>query len=309
MTFLMLLGYASLAVFVVAVGVRAYHFANTPTHVRWELYPVPHEPPHRAKHGGSYFELVDWWDKPHETSMFHELVDMVGEMVFIKALYKARFKQWIVSFPFHFGLYILMVFIVALFSAAVLGALGILVPGEGVGRIVGYLLGLMGAAGFALMALGAVGLLFRRLTDPDLKDFTGPIDLLNLVLFIGLGMLGLLTLALDPTTSQLVAYFQGQVTLQPAQGVSFVTGLTVAYACVLVAYIPLTHMSHFVAKYFTWHSVRWNDKALRPGNDIDLQIQEQLQWKVSWSAEHVGSDGKKSWAEVATTNPFREEKK
>jgi hypothetical protein len=46
------------AVFVFAVGCigRVLQYARAPIHLRWELYPVPHETPERVKHGGSYFE-------------------------------------------------------------------------------------------------------------------------------------------------------------------------------------------------------------------------------------------------------------
>jgi nitrate reductase gamma subunit len=306
---LVLLGYIAFVIFVVAVLMRVIHFANTPTHLRWELYPVPHEDPRRAHYGGSYMEEVDWWTKTQQVSHVNELIDMLGEMLLIKALYKHRFKQWIVSFPFHLGLYLLMGLIALLFLGGLAGALGVDLTTGALALVVGGLTGFTAFAGFALMMLGAAGLLVRRLIDPDLRDFTGPIDLFNLLLFIVLGVLGLGTMALDPAGTELRGYFQSMLTLAAPTDLSALTTVTVIYACAVVAYIPLTHMSHFVAKYFTWHSVRWNDAALRPGNAIDTAIQEQLQYKVSWSADHIGSNGERTWAEVATTNPFKEEGK
>ncbi len=29
-------------------------------------------------------------------------------------------------------------------------------------------------------------------------------------------------------------------------------------AALLIAYIPITHMAHFVVKYFAYHKVRWD---------------------------------------------------
>jgi nitrate reductase gamma subunit len=46
----------STTVAVIATVVRAVGYARMPLHLRWELYPVPHEAPDRAAHGGSYFE-------------------------------------------------------------------------------------------------------------------------------------------------------------------------------------------------------------------------------------------------------------
>jgi hypothetical protein len=62
-------------------------------------------------------------------------------------------------------------------------------------------------------------------------------------------------------------------------------------------------MSHFIGKYFTYHSVRWNDRALRPGDRLERKLAEYLAYKPTWAAGHVGADGRRTWAEVATTNP------
>ena len=73
-----LLAYAGIVVFVVAVIARIRMFARMPMHLRWELYPVPHEAS-RAAHGGSYLEEVDWWLKPREGSKAPELQALGGE--------------------------------------------------------------------------------------------------------------------------------------------------------------------------------------------------------------------------------------
>jgi hypothetical protein len=77
----------------------------------------------------------------------------------------------------------------------------------------------------------------------------------------------------------------------------------------LVAYIPLTHMSHFIAKYFTYHNIRWDDAANKRGGKIEVKLTECLTYRPTWSAVHVGADGKKTWAEIAASSPVREQKK
>jgi hypothetical protein len=77
----------------------------------------------------------------------------------------------------------------------------------------------------------------------------------------------------------------------------------------LVVYIPLTHMSHFVGKYFAYHSIRWNDAPNLAGGKEEETINELLKQPVSWAAPHIDSHGKKSWAEVATQIPLEEKKK
>ena len=70
---------------------------------------------------------------------------------------------------------------------------------------------------------------------------------------------------------------------------------------VIAAYIPYTHMAHFIAKYFTYHTVRWDDA---PNNaQISKRIAEYLSYKPTWSAPHVTTGAGRTWLDVATTNP------
>jgi nitrate reductase gamma subunit len=55
---LFLICYLAAVVFVVACLVRIAIYARAPIHLRWELYPVPHEDPARVAYGGSRFEEV-----------------------------------------------------------------------------------------------------------------------------------------------------------------------------------------------------------------------------------------------------------
>ena len=54
----------ALIVFVIAVIVRIAFWIRLPKHLRWELYPLPHEPPDKARYGGSFMEDTDWWTRP-----------------------------------------------------------------------------------------------------------------------------------------------------------------------------------------------------------------------------------------------------
>ena len=104
-----LITYLSLLVFVIAVVARFIRIQSYPINLRWEIYPIPHEGA-RSKHGGSKMEEVDWWEKSHPKSLFHEVVFMLEEMLLLKALYENNRKMWRWSFPFHFGLYLCAAF-------------------------------------------------------------------------------------------------------------------------------------------------------------------------------------------------------
>jgi hypothetical protein len=87
MSLLYVLIYASALTFLIACIVRAVHYMRLPLHLRWDLYPVPHEESERAKHGGSYFESADWWKKPTTFNWAGELRSMLSEIIFQKGLW------------------------------------------------------------------------------------------------------------------------------------------------------------------------------------------------------------------------------
>ena len=104
---LILLSYALLAIFAVAFVLRALRLARLPIHLRWELAPVPHEKG-KGHYGGSYLEEPMWWSKPLEKDKVAEGVYMFKEILFLKALFEHKRGMWYFSFPFHFGLYLLI---------------------------------------------------------------------------------------------------------------------------------------------------------------------------------------------------------
>ncbi len=291
--------YIAFAVFAVAVLARFLMWTKLPLSVRWELYPVAHEAK-RAHYGGSYLEEADWWKKPREASLFGELKVMLPEIFFLVALKEHNPKMWIRSFPFHFGMYLVGGGTFVMVARAILGAI---LPGLVAGGF-GVFLGWIGvacfAAGLCLGLVGALGLLHRRLTDPDLKDFTTAADKFNLVFFIVVFGIALVHfLFLDSDLSRTMTYIGNLVTFQmgPTSGL---TAISMMLFGLLLAYIPLTHMSHFVGKYFAYHAIRWNDEPNLRGGHFEPKIQSVLGYPVTWAAEHIKGDGKKNWVDVAT---------
>ncbi len=207
--------YAAAVTFVVASVVRAIRYARAPLHIRWELQPVPRGA------GGQLFA-------------------MLSEVLFFHGLWRFNRRLWLCSYPFHLGLYVLVLAGAFRYRPAAL-------------------------IGAALVIAGAASLLYLRLTDPGLRNFTTAGDILNLLFFIvatGLFLAGW-------TTAALIA------------------------GSLLVAYIPFTHMAHFIAKYFTYHSVRWDDRT-------GVSLARYLTYRPTWAASHIGADGKRSWGEIAS---------
>ena len=288
---------------------RIYKQITMPLHVRWELYPVKHEPGKKAKYGGSYMEEPNGWEKKRERSLFNEIKYMVPEILLLRGLKEENPRLWNVSFPFHFGLYLLIGTFILLF----MGALGMIfrtqiAPGKGlIPSLIYYLTILMGFLGLALGTVGSAALLRRRLKDPELGNYSALADYLNPALFLVFFAVGLLAwLFHDPAFDGARAYVYSLLTFggRPegmAVERSFLGRLAIVLTALLMAYIPLTHMSHMFMKYFMYHSVRWDDEPNLRGGRIEAAILNNLGFKPTWAAPHVGADGRKTWAEIATS--------
>ena len=156
MTFLNLVVYGTAIVFVIAVLARALRIAKMPVHVRWELYPVPHEKG-RAHSGGSRLEEVDWWTKPIEKDHLGELKVMIPEIILLKGVWEHNRPLWFGSFPLHFGLYLLIGNMGLLTLSAILQIFGIEIA------ILPAIITYLAWGGCILGAIGSVIMLLMRM--------------------------------------------------------------------------------------------------------------------------------------------------
>ena len=302
--------YAGLVIFLAGCLRRIRQYTRTPLHLRWELYPVPHEGPYRAAYGGSYFEAQGWWRKPQVMDRRHEWRVMAEEILLMKSLREFNRRLWIPSFVFHSGLYLA---IAAAGLAAIAGLSHAMFRGAGGGALTSTLAAIYGAVGLAaavLIVAGACLLLFRRIADEGMKNSTRASDIFNLIFFIvAFTLLASGYLLRGPDATPLGQVARGAFEFDRGVRIGGVFGMGMILTAALAAYIPFTHMAHFIAKYFAWHSVRWDDRRNERGSAIEAGIAANLSYKPTWSAPHVGADGERSWAEVASANPAKEARK
>jgi len=300
---LILLSYVLLAIFVVFFALRSLKMARMPVHLRWELSPVPHEKG-KGHYGGSYLEDHQWWTKPIEKDHVAEGLYMFTEILFLKALFEHKRSLWWFSFPFHFGMYLLI------------GAVALLVLG-GLGTVTGLVtpdlwlltrvFPLLAGVGYALGIFGAVGLFFTRVLEKGMANSTTYATYFNVILLgalFGTGLWALISVPdfADQTLGFVGALFTANMSVQLA-------GILKAHfllSFVFLAYLPFTQMMHFVAKYFTYHEVRWDDNPVEPGGKMEKELFELLGQSPTWSGAHVRADGKKTWVDIATDTGERE---
>lgn len=294
MTVLHILAYAAAAVFVIVVAIRTIRLATTPTHLRWELYPVAHEKG-KVSYGGSYLEEKDWWTKPRKKSMLGELKVMIPEILLLKGVWEHHRSMWLWSFPMHFGLYLVIGCAVLVVISAFTGTQ------TGIGATLSQAGWVVGLLGYILGTLGAFGLFFYRMFSPKTRGFTPISAYFNLIFLFVLFASGLyLFVTVTNPIGGLAAFCHGFLTFSSGPAPAGAAAIHLTVALLFMLYLPFTHMTHFIAKYFTYHSVRWNDEPNLPGSKLEAAIQRQLKYPVSWSAPHLKADGKKSWADIAT---------
>ncbi|MCX5872158.1 MAG: respiratory nitrate reductase subunit gamma [Deltaproteobacteria bacterium] len=303
MGFLQFLTYLSGLVFVIAFAAKLLKYATMPMHVRWELYPIPHE---GKEWGGSFYEEVDHWKKTRHKDHMAQYRFMVPEILFIRALHEDNKPLWYWSFPFHMGLYLCIGGLVFLGLGAVLQIFGMVPENSALASLVQSFTIVFAVPGFILGALGSIGLIVKRMTDANLTDVTAGIDYMNLIWLGLLFLTGFIVWLQDPGFGVSRAYLKSLITFGPMT--ESMGGVHIVNLLLFIgfwAYFPFTHMTHMVSKYFMWDKVKWDDDPNRGDAGMDSRIKTYLSYPVTWAAAHVDAQGgKKSWAEVATTNPW-----
>jgi nitrate reductase gamma subunit len=302
-----ILSYVCVALFLAAVIAKVVKYATTPIHLRWELYPVAHEKG-RAGYGGSMFEELDWWTKPRQVDRFNEYKEMFLEIVFLKGVWKHNPRLWVFSFPFHFGLYLIIAWLGLSFLLSILFAAGVSFS-AGFGKFVQIVVAVLGYSGLVLTALGALGLLYRRIASPDIRRYSAPIEYINLAfILLVVGVAIAVQLVIDPWLHGPIAYLASLATFSRAGAFPAALQVEFILGSLLLAYIPLTRMAHFIAKYFLYHDVRWSDDPNPRGGKIESKLKQVFGYPMHWRGPHIQTG--KSWAEVGTRfEEVKEEKK
>ncbi|MEW6547678.1 MAG: respiratory nitrate reductase subunit gamma [Bacillota bacterium] len=291
--------YVSLLVLVVGLAARTLRYARAPMHLRWELYPVPHEV--GKPYGGSYFEEPDWWTHPRKTSFVGELRVMLSEIFLHAGLWHHNRKMWVVSYPFHLGIYLVAIFLVLLLAGGAVQAAGGQVTADSGGVLTAlyYLSLAAGPAGMVMVIVGGLGVLARRLGDPTLRSYSAPADYFNVSLILALALTWFLTwLFVDRSFALARAFVRDLLIFAPVARAHPAVLVEMSLLSVFLIYLPFTHMTHFIGKWFTYHLVRWDDRP-NLGSGYEKSIADVLSRPLGWSAPHISNpQEKKTWAEV-----------
>ncbi len=292
---LLIVSYGAIVVFVIGLIYRGTKIAKMPVHLRWELAPVPHEKG-KGKYGGSYLEEFEWWTKKREKSLISEALYMFQEIIFLKGVWEHKRSLWLFSFPFHFGGFYLLTGMIGL------SVLSVLLQFANIQiNAISYLISFLAVVGYIFGCFGALGLLYRRVSDPEIKPFTTPTAIFNLLFLFVIFASGAYAMSKTGNYPALITgYVKSLLTADTSMVLPRTFALHVLLGSLFVLYLPFTYMMHFVAKYFTYHEVRWNDEPMEKGCSMEKEVGELLGQKVTWDAPHIKGEGKKTWVDIAT---------
>ena len=268
--FLTLLCWVALVCFIGFSVKKFMYFGNMPQHGRQDLYPIPLETNERFEYGGSYMEEDKWYEKDRHHNLALEIKDMMAEMLFIKKLFINQNKFWWFSYSMHLGLY-------AAIAWSVLILIGAFLPACGFATLVNFLAIVAGIVSGALITIGVIGLLCKRLFAKEFKMYTTPQEYFNLCSLLAVGILGLINWLGDPTFEFGRNIARALFTFKPLSsfypdGTPAVLILFLICLAFISVYIPLSKMSHYVGKYYTFHKVIWDNEPNLPGSQIEKNI-------------------------------------
>jgi len=304
MIILYFLSYFSFLVFIILIINKIRQYSGTPLHLRWDLYPVAHEPK-RNKYGGSYYEEPYWWNKPNKKSRSSELLEVFEEIFFLKGVYHHNKRLWYYTFPFHVGLYLITgtIFLIIFSVVLDISSSSDIFWQNNIGEyILFYSINAAGYAGMVLAFFGCLGLILERLTERKYRFYNAPMDFINL--FFIMTLLITAMFSIDSSNSSFILYkiyFRNLCTLNFTVIAKPVFLVHITLVSVFLLYFPVTRMKHIFAKYFTYHRVRWEDNPNVRGGKLENKIRKSLDFNVNWSAPHINAGN--TWAETASKLP------
>ena len=286
--------FGAIAIFLVVIVYRILAISRLPVHLRWELAPIPHEKG-KTRYGGSYLEEPEWWRQSPPRSRVAPIIYIAREMLLMRGVWEHNRGLWPFSFALHTGIYLIVAMLVLQALGAIFMITEISLSVLNVFQIIANIVALVG---YLLGSLGAIGCILKRALDANLRLFS-TIDKYFRLLFLGAAFVsgGYAWLFSPDFTSEMNLFLKGLITLDTTS-VNLPIAVHIIISLLFLIYLPFTDMIHFVAKYFTYHEIRWDD-APKDARMIK-ELRGLLSRPVTWSAAHVKADGKKTWADVAT---------
>jgi nitrate reductase gamma subunit len=285
--------FSAIFIFLVVAGYRILDITRQPIHLRWELAPIPHEKG-KGKYGGSYLEEYEWWRKPRRRLRAAPIIYMLQEIFLMRGIWKNNRSLWPFSSLLHAGIYLS---VITLFLHIVNALFIITSVSNSILNVFQNIASVMALAGYLAGGLGALSLILKRRLDSNYRPFTTLPMYFRLIFLIAVFFSGIRAwFEAGNFAAAMSNFLKNLFTLNIDATTTIALSVHIIISLLFIVYLPFTDMLHFIAKYFTYHAVRWNDEPLN--RKMDEKLQELIGQPNRWSARHAGSG--KSWAEIAS---------
>ncbi|KKM09752.1 nitrate reductase [Clostridiales bacterium PH28_bin88] len=182
---------------------------------------------------------LHWELFPYPHTVGAQLAEMVKEVATLHSLYLYKRKIWGPSLLMHWGIYLVILWFLLVLAGFAHASYA-------------------GVAGATMAATGAVLLGAYRLMDASVRNISSFPEYFNLAVILAISACGLATgffaqgVLLREYVSSLVI-FSPRVPTAPGILVNLIL---IQFFCI---YLPFSRLTHFVAKYFTYHKVKWGE--------------------------------------------------
>jgi nitrate reductase gamma subunit len=292
MTFISLPQIATLLsyVFIIVVYVlKVVKIVKMPVHLRWELYPVPHEKGY--KYGGSYLEELEWWKRPRYRNTLRSILFKMRDYFTFPGYFMVNKIYWLGLYLWHIGFYLIVLFhIISFFSAIVLLNTSINIgpeTGTTIGGIFFYFTIVVALTSFIFGSIGSVILLIKRLADPDLKNYATYSNYFNYIFFLIVFLSGFAAwYFVDPDFTAYREFWKNLITFKYYY-VDALVYVHIMLFSVFLIYLPFTRSTHYITKTFAFFGVFWDDVPIIDNKNMQRKIKISMNKKVTWSASHI----------------------
>lgn len=282
----------SIVVFILILAYRIIRIASLPVHLRWELAPIPHERD-RSKYGGSYLEVYEWWQKPRKKSLTAVIKYMAVEILLLRAIWKHNRALWPLSLTFHAGIYLVILAILLSIIHALVSI------GGATSELLLDIAWIIAITGYVLGGLGVVGLILKRISNEGLRPFSSFTTYFNLFFLGAVFLTGYMSwMKAENLAADMSLIIKQTLTLDNAINISYPLSLHIGLSLVFLIYLPMTNMIHFIAKYFTYHEIRWDDEP--QDAKMTVKILGLMKQPVGWASSHIKTEEKKNWADTSS---------
>jgi nitrate reductase gamma subunit len=291
---------------IVMYSAKLVKYLNLPMHLRSEVYPViPGDPTPKER---SYYENLDWWTKPRRHHLLQRVWFLFSDYFLLREYFRRNKSYWLFLYPWHIGFILIITFHIFCFFGALVSLLGIPVTYGSpsiFGNVIYGLIFATGVVSFISGLFGSIGILIKRLTDKDLRNYATPQNYFTYILLLAVFLSGLYSWYLDPAFSAYTNFWKGLITFKPID-VEPATASHILLFALLLIYLPFTRSLHYITRLFGFLFIRWDDEPNLRGSDLEKEVEEMVRLKVGWNGPHIKPD--LTWKEIASEAIVREKK-